>query len=142
MKIVEYNDVIFAKIIKAQEKESANQFYTDFDESLQFGILNYSKNYKTGAHYHNHLEKAKNRTDEILIFQKGSARVDFYNNEGAYIKSCEVFQGDIIILCKGGHNILFYEESKIFIIKNGGYNKDNDKTRIIGAHNLELKIEN
>ena len=48
---------------------------------------------------------------------------------------------DILILYSGAHNITFYENSEAFIIKSGAYAKGNDTTRIIGAHSLELKIE-
>ncbi len=31
---------------------------------------------------------------------------------------------------------------KILLIKKGPYNKDSDKTRIVGANNLEINIDN
>ena len=82
------------------------------------------------------------KTDEIIMFQKGSARIDFYNDKGAYIVSSVLSEGDIIIIYRGGHNIMYTEDTQVYIIKPGTYDKDTDKTRIIGTNNTELVIEN
>jgi len=142
IKLIQDNDILFAKIIRANSQKNNTEFYTDTKDEIQFGIVNYAKNHKTGAHYHNHIKSNANQTDEILIMQNGSARIDFYNNEGVYIKSCEIFKGDVAILYKGGHNILFYEDSQLYKIQTGPYNEKDNKTRIVGAHNIELNIEN
>ena len=141
IKLIEENSVTYAKIIRANYEPSDTEFFTRESDEVQFGVVNFQKNFKTGAHYHNHLKKKSNQTDEILMLQSGSARVDFYNEKGAYIKSAEIFQGDIIIIYKGGHNIFFYDDTKLFMIKPGTYETDNDRTRIIGANNLELIID-
>ena len=142
IKLIKDNNITYGKIIRANYLAKDVEFFTQETDEIQFGVINFQKDYKTGAHYHNKSTKKTTQTDEILMIQTGSARVDFYNNKGEYIKSCEVFQGDIVIFNKGGHNILFYENTKVFIIKKGGYDKENDKTRIIGTNNLELLIEN
>ncbi len=136
------NNVTYAKIIRSNFSKDENTFFTDKNDEIQFGVLNYRKNYKTGAHYHGHIKSKKNRTDEILMFQKGSARIDFYNEVGAYIVSSVVNAGDIVIIYLGGHNIVYLEDTRIFMIKPGAYDSSSDKTRIIGTNNTELIIEN
>lgn len=142
IKIIEDNNQIYAKIIRASYQSKGTEFFTDKNDEIQIGYIEYPKNHKTGAHYHNHLNKETNRTDEILIVQEGCARVDFYNLKGEYIKSSEIFKGDILIVHKGGHNIIFYEDTRVLAIKSGVYDKKSDKTRMIGTNNLELNIEN
>lgn len=142
IKLIKDNNITYAKIIRANYQAQDVEFFTQETDEIQFGVINFKKDYKTGAHYHNKSVKKSTQTDEILMIQSGSARIDFYNNKGEYIKSCEVSQGDIVIINKGGHNILFYENTKVFVIKKGAYDKENDKTRIIGTNNLELLIEN
>lgn len=142
IKLIEENDVIYAKIIRANHIVNDCEFFTSETDELQFGIVNYKKNYKTGAHYHNHSQSKKTQTDEILVFLQGGARIDFYNNEGSYIKSSEAFCGDIVIFFKGGHNLFYYDDTKVYMIKSGAYVKKSDKTRIIGTNNLELFVEN
>ena len=142
IKEIKHNKIVYAKIIRANYQTQDTEFFTDESNEIQFGVIKYSKNHKTGAHCHNHSSKKTTQTDEILMVQKGSARVDFYNIEGEYIKSCEIFAGDILIIFKGGHNILFYEDTKLYAIKTGAYVKNKNKTRIIGTNNLNLFIEN
>jgi len=141
IKTIEDNKIVYAKIVKNGHDDAEKEFFTDAEDELQFGILNYKKNYKTGAHYHSHLKSKCKNTDEILIMQKGSARVDFYNDKGAYIKSTIISQGDIIIIYQGGHNVFYLEDSKLFMIKPGAYESETDKTRIIAANNQELIID-
>jgi len=141
IKIVEDNNINYAKIIRASHVSKETEFFTDDDAQMQFGFIKREKNFKTGTHYHNHLEIENSRLDEIYIFKKGSARVDFFNEKGEYIKSIHIFKDDILILYRGAHNITYYEDSEAFLIKSGAYAKGNDTTRIIGAHNLEIKIE-
>lgn len=141
IKLIEDNNTTYAKIIRAKYNPSDTEFFTRESDEVQFGVVNFEKNYKTGAHYHNHLKHKTNQTDEILMLQTGSARVDFYNDKGVYIKSSEISQGDIIIIYKGGHNIFFYENTKVFMIKPGAYETNADTTRIVGTNNHELIIE-
>ena len=142
IKEIKDNDITYAKIIRAGHITESTEFFSEKSDEIQLGIVQYKKDYKTGAHYHNHLKTKTTKTDEILMLQNGSARIDFYNDKGIYIKSTIVSTGDIIILYKGGHNIVYLEDTKLFMIKPGAYDPETDKTRIIGANNLELVIEN
>ena len=136
------NNVLLAKIIKADYNPTTTEFFTDENDELQFGVMFYEKNHKTGAHYHNHLKTKTNQTDEILIVQNGALRIDFYNDKGEYIKSIQAKSGDTVILYKGGHNFVFEENTKLLSIKKGAYDKETSKTRIVGANNMELVIDN
>lgn len=142
IKVIQQNNEIYAKIIRANYQTQDTEFFTDDSDEIQFGVITYSKNHRTGAHCHNVSSKKTTQVDEILMVQQGSARVDFYNSKGEYIVSSEIFQGDTLIIFKGGHNIIFYENTKVYAIKKGAYNKDKNKTRIIGTNNLELNIKN
>ena len=138
IKVIESNNTIYAKIIKAGHIALNDGFFTENNDEIQFGFLNRKKDYKTGAHYHNRTRKKTNQTDEILILQKGSARIDFYDDKGVYFKSNNINQGDIIIIYKGGHNITYLEDTSFFIIKPGPHDPETNKTRIVGTNNLDL----
>jgi len=124
-----------------QDQCCGGEIHREKDE-IQFGVASYPKNYKTGTHFHNHIEKETTQVDEILIVKEGCARVDFYNNEGIYIKSSEIFKDDTLIIFKGGHNISFNENTKLIVIKPSTYTQAYDKTRIIGVNDSDLIIEN
>ena len=136
------NDILYARIIRSYNSTDETIFFTRPEDELQIGVLSYESGYKTGAHCHNRPQGFLNETDEIIIVQKGSARVDFYNDKGSYIKSSEIFEGDIIIIYIGGHSLTYGEKSKILIVKKGPYNDSDDKTRIVGVNNFEINIDN
>ena len=133
IKEIKDNDVLYAKIIRADYNPTETEFFTDEKDELQLGVMFYQKNHKTGAHYHNRLKSKTNQTDEII---------DFYNDKGEYIKSIEAKTGDTVILYKGGHNFVFEENTKLLSIKKGAYDKETSKTRIVGTNNMELVIDN
>lgn len=141
IKIIEDNNIVYARVIRASYPFSSSEFFTDVDDEIQFGVLNYKKDYKTGTHFHNHINQYQNKTDEIIFMQEGSARIDFFDDKGVYLKSIKACKGDIVIICQGGHNITYLEDSKIYIVKTGAYSKKDDVVRIVGANNLELNIE-
>ena len=141
IKVIEKNNQIYARIVKSTYLSNETEFFTDNSDEVQLGYITYEKDYKTGAHYHNHSIEPKNQVDEILIVEYGYARIDFYSNEGIYLKSVNVSKGDTIILYKGGHNILFYEKTRFLTIKPGSYGEDNNETRIVGTNDFELVIE-
>ena len=87
IKLIKDNNEIYAKLIRSSYQTKDTEFFTDETDEIQLGYITYSKNHKTGAHYHNHLNKETTRTDEILIIQKGSARVDFYNTKGEFLSA-------------------------------------------------------
>ena len=142
IKLIQQNNETYAKIIRANYQTQETEFFTADSSEIQFGVIAFPKGHKTGAHCHNTSSKKATQLDEILIVQNGSMRVDFYNTKGEYIVSSEVSKGDILIIFKGGHNLIFYENTKVYAIKKGAYVKNKNKTRIIGTNNLELKIEN
>ncbi len=140
-KLIEDNGTTYAKIIKSDCINPSDEFLTSANDEIQLGFINRKKDYKTGAHYHSHITQKANKIDEILMLKNGSARVDFYNDKGIYLKSSILNQGDIVIIYKGGHNVAYLEDTDLFIIKPNPYNPETDKTRIIGANNLDLVID-
>ncbi|MBR6297879.1 MAG: hypothetical protein IKR34_01395 [Candidatus Gastranaerophilales bacterium] len=142
IKEISDKNIIYARIVRSSYEPVGNEFFSRTEDELQIGILNYEENHKVGTHYHNRPQGFLNETDEILIVQEGSARIDFYDIKGVYLKSTEIHKGDLIILYLGAHNITYYEKSRIMIIKKGPYNQELDKTRIVGANNFEIEIDN
>lgn len=142
IKVIEDKGQILAKIIRRATQTKECEFFTDENSQIQFGIMNYPKNYKTGAHFHNRFKYQTANIDEIIIVQKGSMRADFYNEESQYVVSCEIFEDDVLIIYKGGHNLFFLDDTKIYTVKSGAYAKFENTTRTVSANNFDLKIEN
>ena len=65
---------------------------------------------------------------EVLIIKKGKLKVIFYDKNGKSINIQKILNtDDLIILFKGGHGFDVLEDCKIIEIKQGPYNKKNDK---------------
>ena len=64
----------------------------------------------------------------LLIIKKGKLKVTFYDKNGKSINIQKILNtDDLIILFKGGHGFDVLEDCKIIEIKQGPYNKKNDK---------------
>lgn len=136
-KIISQNNIVYAKIIRNINDFSSNTKFSEENDSICVSLNVSQKSEKTGAHFHNCDNENSIRTDEIMLIQKGSARVDFYNEIGGYIKSVIAREGDLIIAYRGAHNVVSLEDNKILSISS----KQADNTRIIGANNFELIID-
>ena len=80
-------------------------------------------------HVHNEVRREVLYTKEVLVIKKGKLRCDFYSDDREYIKSIELFSGDVILLASGGHGFLCQEDTEMYEIKQGPYAGEKDKTR-------------
>ena len=78
MKLIEDNNIIYAKIIRADMCPKETTFFTDDTNEIQFGIVYHKKGHKTGAHYHNHLNSETTKTDEKQKTKKVVELTDDY----------------------------------------------------------------
>lgn len=136
-KLVSQNNTIYARIVNMADNLVGNTNFSKDDDCIQVSLDNFEKNYSSGAHFHSLYDKKVISVDEILVIQNGAIRIDFYNEIGAYIKSVKAKKDDIVFIYRGGHNIVATENSNVLTINP----KQNDNTRIIGANNFELVIE-
>jgi len=129
-----------ALVIRDNYTAEGIQFFTPGDFSQQLGYMNRPKGYTIEPHIHNEVSREIKLTQEVLIVKKGRVRVDFYDNEKAYVKSVVIYKGDIILLASAGHGFEMLEDSEIVEIKQGPYSGDQDKTRFECTRNCDIKI--
>jgi hypothetical protein len=65
----------------------------------------------------------------VLFLKSGRVRVDFYDNEQAYIHSSILEAGDVILLADGGHGFKMLEASELIEVKQGPYSGETDRIR-------------
>ena len=65
------------------------------------------------------------------MIRKGKVKVNFYNMDQECIDDTILTDGDVILLCAGGHGFDILEETEMIEIKQGPYVGENDKTRFI-----------
>jgi len=128
-----YKKELFALIIrkKNQFKKNGVDFPTNNKDLLQVGFIKHKKNHQICSHKHIKRIRKINYCTEVLIIRKGKLKIRFYNNNGINIKKDKTLnKEDIIVLFKGGHGFLVKEKLQMIEVKQGPYDKNNDKILI------------
>lgn len=80
-------------------------------------------------------------TKEVLIIKSGMVRVDFYDDDQAYLESRLLHEGDVLLLAYGGHGFEMLEPTEMIEVKQGPYAGEADKTRFIGITAEQARIK-
>jgi hypothetical protein len=137
---VKHNDTVLSVIIRANYKSDGIEFFTPLDYSQQLGYMNRKKGYAIPPHRHNLVERKVTLTQEVLYIKSGIVRVDFYDDNQAYIESRVLHKGDVILLATGGHGFEMLEDSEMIEVKQGPYCGEEDKVRFSAADKNEIII--
>lgn len=126
---IKNGDELLAIIIKSDHDQEGIQFLTPGDFSQQLAYMHHSTGHIIAPHFHNLVARTIHYTQEVLVIKKGKLRVDFYDEKKVRIMSKTLCDGDVILLCSGGHGFEVLEEVSMIEIKQGPYVGENDKTR-------------
>jgi mannose-6-phosphate isomerase-like protein (cupin superfamily) len=126
-------DQLLAVIVSRQFDKPGIHFFTPDDLSQQLAYMHHPAGKVIDPHVHNPVSRNVQYTQEVLFIKRGRLRVDFYDNEQAYIESRILSAGDVILLATGGHGFEVLDEIEMFEVKQGPYAGDNDKTRFEGV---------
>jgi len=118
-----------ALIIRADYEEPGIHFFTPANFSQQVAYMKHPQGHKIAAHVHNLVTRQVLYTQEVLLIRSGKVRVDLFSSNKEPVGSRILEQGDVILLCGGGHSLEMLEESSMIEIKQGPYAGENDKTR-------------
>ena len=129
LKKIKNDDQLYAIIIYSDYSSDGIEFFTPENFSQQLGYMKRLKGYKIKPHYHNKVVREVASTNEVLFVKSGKVRVDFYDNNQTYFKSCIINKGDIILLASGGHGFEMLETSEMVEVKQGPYAGDLDKSQ-------------
>ena len=107
------------------------EFFTNENDPIQLGYMKRNKDYIIKPHVDNPIKRSINYTYEVLFIKTGIVRVDFYTEDKIYIFSKKLYQGDVILLTRGGHGFKIIEDAEIIEVKQGPYVGDLDKIRFM-----------
>jgi len=125
---------ILAIIIRYSYRTEGIQFFTPNEFSQQLAYMNRPRGYVIAPHVHNAVPRQVHITNEVLFIKSGKVRIDFYDNPQVYIESRILNEGDVVLLCAGGHGFEMLETSEIIEVKQGPYAGEEDKTRFSPVH--------
>jgi len=126
---IRHGDEILAMILRASFREPGIHFFTPGHYSQQLGYMHHPAGKKIVPHIHNICPRSITLTQEVLFIRKGRVRVDFYDQDRAYLESRVLETGDVILLASAGHGFEALEELEMIEVKQGPYMGDEDKTR-------------
>lgn len=138
---ITFRDRVIAIIIRSNYQREGIEFFTPDNFSQQLAYMNRPKNFLIEAHVHNPVKREVQYTQEVLFIRSGKVRVDFYNDDQAYLESRILNGGDLILLSDGGHGLEMLEDTEIIEVKQGPYSGDKDKTRFDPVDSSEINIE-
>jgi hypothetical protein len=120
----------FAIVIRANSVVQGIKFFSPASYSQQIGLMTRPAGYKVPAHKHNLVERTIHATQEVLVIRSGACNVNLFNDENQILHTIKLFQGDVILLAHGGHEIIMETECEILEVKQGPYAGDADKTTL------------
>ena len=120
-----------ATIVRPLMSKEGLSFLTNDDNFIQVGLWNYKKNKRLDTHYHNTFSRESFKTNETVYVVKGLIKCNLYLEDGQFVSSHEIKQGEMIIQFNGAHEYFIEEESLVIENKNGPYfGPEKDRTRI------------
>ena len=139
---IKYKKKLLALIVRTKRnKKSGVNFVSPNNFTLQDGLMKHPKSHTIKPHIHKkHLRKIKT-TSEVLFINKGSLRVDFYTNQKKYLFSKLLKENDLIILNEGSHGFKVEKKCEMIEIKQGPFNKLQDKIRFNKIDENKIKIK-
>lgn len=127
-----HNGEMFALIVRDEFSKPGISFFTANELSQQLAYMQHPAGKIIDAHFHNPVPRSVSYSQETLFIKRGRLRVDFFDEQQAYLESRELKGGDVILLIKGGHGFEVLEELEMIEVKQGPYAGDHDKTRFVG----------
>jgi oxalate decarboxylase/phosphoglucose isomerase-like protein (cupin superfamily) len=129
---IRHADKLLARYIPAAAWKPGLSFFTEDQHFIQVGSWNYASGKELQAHVHNRVDRAVERTQEVVYVRKGRLLASVYAADGTLVREVTVSAGDTIVLFDGGHGYRILEDgTEVLEVKNGPYpGAEADRTRI------------
>lgn len=124
---------LYCILLRDSYVSNSISFFTPDSLSQQLGYLPHKKGNIIKPHRHNINKREILYTQEVLFIKKGCVRVNFYKDETTFVASEIIKDGDIILLCGGGHGFEILEDTVMIEVKQGPYVGVDDKVRFEGV---------
>ena len=118
-----------ALIIRAGFNEPGIHFFTPPNFSQQVAVMRHPQGKKLDPHVHNLVTRQVLYTQEVLFVRKGRLKITLFTSQRRRLCVRELTDGDLILLCGGGHSFEMLTETTMVEVKQGPYAGENDKTR-------------
>lgn len=129
LEIIKHEGEIVAILVKAGFDQPGIHFVTPPNLTQQVAFMKHPQGKTIVPHKHNLVHREVVVTQETLYVRKGRLRVDLYTDDQEFLDSRTLTDGDLIVLCAGGHGFEMLEETSILEVKQGPFAGPEDKVR-------------
>jgi aspartate 1-decarboxylase len=120
-----------ATIIDPSLSSEGLTFLTEDTNFIQVGLWNYKKGKRLETHYHNTFLRESFKTNESVYVIRGKIKCNLYFENGKFISTHIINEGEMIIQFNGAHEYIIEEDALVVENKNGPYyGPEKDRTRI------------
>ncbi len=106
----------------------AVNFITDTKDYLQLAHMVRNARDTIPRHYHNPVKREIIGTGEVLFIVSGILSITLYDDNQVEVKTIKLFEGDAVVLLRGGHSMVMETAVEMYEVKQGPYLGVEDKT--------------
>ena len=122
VKEVKQDNIVLARLVKAEDWNEGLGFYSKDEEVIQVGTWQYNSGKQLMKHIHNEVDRVITRTNEVLYVVSGAVKAFIYDLDENLVEELTVNTGDTLILLDCGHGYeIMADNTKVIEIKNGPY---------------------
>jgi hypothetical protein len=119
-------DTPLAYIIRGGFSPDKTTFFTPPEFKQQVGFVVYPQGGEIARHVHLPLERHLVGTS---VLRSGRCLIDIYDDDRELVATCELAQGDIMLMVGGGHGFRMLEDTVFLEVKQGPYTGLEEKER-------------
>jgi hypothetical protein len=124
---------LIAMVIRREVQIEKSCFFTANESSLQFGLIANRAGFVERPHSHRVIKREIIDLQQMLVVQRGSIAVDFFDDQGYKISELTARPGDAVLLIAGFHSLRGTEEFQCVSVKQGPFlGPENDKVELEG----------
>ncbi|GJM07314.1 MAG: hypothetical protein DHS20C10_10480 [marine bacterium B5-7] len=120
---------IVALLISGAQYPSETTFLTPADLNQQVGYIVRKKGEVIEPHHHLDIQRNIVGTSEVLVVCQGKLSVDFYTENNHCFATRQLTEGNVLVLCSGGHGFRVEEDTVLLEIKQGPFTEGQDKRK-------------
>lgn len=136
---IEFSEQLLAVVVRHTFSTPGVSFFTSDDLPQQLAYFRHPTGHTIQAHVHTPVSRQIVGTMETLFIQRGQLKINFYTSDEKYVESKVVGAGDVVLLVAGGHGFEVLDEVGFFVVKQGPYVHEQDKTRFTGIETTATK---
>lgn len=119
--VIEHGGRRYAHVIRADATVPVSTFFSEANESFQFGLLAHEAGFVEPPHVHPVVERRINDLQQMFVVQRGRVEVIFHEDSGKRLSSVELGPGDAIVIMHGAHSVRVIEDMQCVSVKQGPF---------------------